>query len=245
MTASDPLIAGSGLYVSLDGIPVLRDVSIDVHAGEAVGLHGGNGSGKSTLIRTIVGLVPHQEGELRLFGEPSDHFHSWHRIGYVPQHSSITVPNATVREIVSTGRLPHQRPFQLMSRKDKQIVEHSLESVELMDRVDWPFASLSGGQKQRTLIARALATEPELFVMDEPMAGVDLPSQDGIAELLGRLVHDGAGLLVVLHELGVVQLDRSVTLLDGRMYDSVVDGHPEHFVPDDQPTSLFGWEEPI
>ncbi|NLE98078.1 MAG: ATP-binding cassette domain-containing protein [Propionibacterium sp.] len=243
MTA-DLLVHAEGLYVSLDGIPVLRDVGIDVAAGEAVGLHGGNGSGKSTLIRTIVGLVPHQEGTLRLFGQPSSKFHDWQRIGYVPQHSAINVPNATVREVASSGRLPHRRPFRWAGRQDRRAIDESLEQVGLIDRRDWPFTALSGGQKQRTLIARALATRPDLFVMDEPMAGVDLHSQEGLGHLLSDLVHDGAGLLVVLHEIGAVELDRSVTLCDGRMTDEEHDGNPGHATTIPEP-SFFGLEDPL
>lgn len=243
MTA-ETLVEARGLYVSLDGIPVLRDVGVTVHAGEAVGLHGGNGSGKSTLIRTIVGLVPRLEGELRLFGEPADEFSDWHRIGYVPQHSAINVPNATVREVVSSGRLPHSGPFRFPSKEDRRVVEESLDQVGLGDRRDWPFSALSGGQKQRTLIARALATRPDLFVMDEPMAGVDLHSQEGLAELLGALVHDGAGLIVVLHEIGAVELDRGVTLCDGRLTAELHDGHPAHHVTETE-SSPFGLDDPL
>lgn len=243
MTA-ESLVEARGLYVSLDGIPVLRDVDLDVHAGEAVGLHGGNGSGKSTLIRTIVGLVPRLEGDLRLFGQPADEFGDWHRVGYVPQHSAINVPNATVREVASSGRLPHRRPFRPASREGRRVIDESLDQVGLTDRRDWPFGSLSGGQKQRALIARALATRPDLFVMDEPMAGVDLHSQEGLAHLLSDLVHDGAGLLVVLHEIGVVELDRGVTLCDGRMTAEEHDGHPGHATTEIA-ASPFGLLDPL
>jgi zinc transport system ATP-binding protein len=241
MTAGDLLVEARNLYVSYGGIPVLRDVSLDVARGEAVGLHGGNGSGKSTLIRSIVGLVPPVSGELRLFGEPQEKFHDWKRIGYVPQHSAINVPNATVWEVASSGRLPHHHPFAWPGREDRRAITDSLGAVGLSDRVDWPFAALSGGQKQRTLIARALATEPELFVMDEPMAGVDLHSQEGLAHLLSDLVHDGAGLLVVLHEIGAVELDRGVTLCDGRMTEDEHDAHPAHITPEAE-YSIFGLE---
>lgn len=244
MTVSDHLVEAEHLYVSRGGIPVLRDVDLHVGRGEAVGLHGGNGSGKSTLIRAVVGLLPHQSGTLRLFGQPQESFKQWHRIGYVPQHSAVNLPNATVWEVASSGRLPHLRVFQPMGRKDKRIISDALATVGLEDRTHWPFDSLSGGQKQRTLIARALITKPELFVMDEPMAGVDLHSQADLSQLLGRLVADGSSLLVVLHEIGSVQLDRSVTLCDGRLTDTEHVTHPELDVP--QPAaSPFGLEDAV
>ena len=245
MNAADPLHA-HGLYVSLDGMPILRDVSVDVAAGEAVALLGGNGSGKSTLIRTLMGLTPYQKGSVELFGEHLPGFDDWARIGYVPQHSSVAVANATVREVASSGRLAHRRPFQWLGKADREARDHALDLVGLSDRAGWPFASLSGGQKQRVLIARALASEPELLVMDEPLAGVDLHSQEGLADLLDRLGDQGLALLVVLHELGPMRsvLHRSVTLCDGRVVD---DEHPSahECAPGEQPGSPIGLTDPL
>lgn len=245
MTATDPLDA-RGLYVSLDGMPILRDVSIHVDSGEAVALLGGNGSGKSTLVKTLLGLVPYQKGTVELFGEHLPGFKDWSRVGYVPQHSAITVPNATVREIAASGRLAHHKVFQWLGRQDKVALDEALELVGLADRANWPFGSLSGGQKQRVLIARALSAHPDLLVMDEPLAGVDLHSQAGMADLLARLRGDGLALLVVLHERGYMTpiLDRTVTLCDGRMVD---DDHPSALecAPDADPPSAFGVTDPI
>lgn len=247
MGATDPLVEVSRLYVARGGNPVLRDVSLTVDPGETVAVVGGNGSGKSTLISAIVGLLPFQEGDVALFGTPLRQFRQWRRIGYVPQHSGMQLPNATVREVVSSGRLPHTRPFLPMRADDRRAVAHALEVVGLADRAHWPFAALSGGQKQRTLIARALCTEPELFVMDEPMAGVDLHSQEGLAALLSGLVHeDGKALLVVLHETGTMRIDKRVTLCDGRVtdVDHEAEASEDHPHPD-PPRSNFGFSDPI
>ena len=220
------LLEAQGLYVSLGGLPILRDVGLHVHAGEAVAILGGNGSGKSTTLRAVLGLVPFQKGSVQLFGTELTSFHQWDRVGYVPQHSTLNVSNATVREIVSSGRLSHHRIFQFLNREDRDHVDHALELVELADRAKWPFTNLSGGQKQRALIARALASDPDLLVMDEPLAGVDLHSQDGLAHLLSDLRSDGLGLAVVLHEQGPLAgfLDRWVTLCDGRVVTDDVRG---------------------
>lgn len=244
--AAAELVSASGVYVSIGGMPILRDVSVSVHAGETVALLGGNGSGKSTLVRTLLGILPHQEGEVRLFGQSMPGFHDWWRVGYVPQHSAITVSNATVREIASAGRLAHRGPFRWLGHADREIVERSLDLVGLHDRAQWPFRALSGGQKQRVLIARALTSEPELLIMDEPLAGVDLHSQAGLADLLGSLRDDGLGMLVVLHERGPMAriLNRGVTLCDGR----VVDGEPilGSVCTEEEPeTDTMGLTDPI
>ncbi|HMR50200.1 MAG TPA: ATP-binding cassette domain-containing protein [Arachnia sp.] len=222
MSADSPgalALEAQDVYVSLGGMPVLRGVSLDVHRGEAVAILGGNGSGKTTFVRALLGLVPHTSGTIRLFGIEQEQFVEHWRIGYVPQYSAIGVPSATVREIVTAGRLAHTKPFQWPGKRDKAKVAEVLDLVGLADRAGWPFGTLSGGQKQRVLIARALATGPELLVMDEPLAGVDLHSQAGLAALLHSLVDDGLGLLAVLHELGPMAavLDRSITLCDGRV----------------------------
>lgn len=246
ITRPVPALEADDLYVSLDGMPVLRGVSVSVLQGEAVAVLGGNGSGKTTLIRALLGLVPHTSGTIRLFGVEQAQFHDHWRIGYVPQYSAIGVPAATVREIVAAGRLAHTKPFLWQGKADRRKVAEALELVGLKDRAGWPFVTLSGGQKQRVLIARALATGPQLLVMDEPLAGVDLHSQSGLASLLQGLVDDGLGLLAVLHELGPMRelLDRSITLCDGRV---VSDEAP--LIPDCTPGSgtphQVGLEDPI
>lgn len=235
MAEDTPLLDARGLYVSLDGLPILRNVGLQVHAGEAVAILGGNGSGKSTTLRTVLGLTPFQQGSVHLFGTELAQFRDWERVGYVPQHSSLNVSNATVREIVSSGRLSHHKIFQWLNRDDRNHVTRALEQVGLADRARWPFRDLSGGQKQRALIARALTSEPDLLVMDEPLAGVDLHSQEGLAHLLGELRSHGLGLAVVLHAQGAMAdvLDRWVTLCDGRIVTS--EPHGDTNCPPDAP----------
>ncbi len=246
MADDTPLLDARGLYVSLGGLPILRDVGLQVHSGEAVAVLGGNGSGKSTTLRTVLGLTPFQQGSVTLFGTDLAQFHAWDRVGYVPQHSTLNVSNATVREIVSSGRLSHHKIFQWLNREDRDHVTRALALVGLEDRAKWPFRDLSGGQKQRALIARALSSEPELLIMDEPLAGVDLHSQDGLAELLGDLRSNGLGLAVVLHEQGPLApvLDRWVTLCDGRIVTAEPHGATD-CAPYARETSSLGLLDPV
>jgi zinc transport system ATP-binding protein len=206
--------------VSYGGRPVLRDVTLDVGPGQVVAVLGANGSGKSTLVRTVLGLVPLAGGEIELFGTPQRRFRSWRRIGYVPQRlgAGSGVP-ATVGEVVSSGRLARRGVFRLPRQADRAAVRAALEDVGLTDRAGDPVSTLSGGQQQRTLIARALAGEPDLLVMDEPTAGVDAASQEAFAGVLGRFAARGGTVLLVAHELGPIEehITKAVVVHDGRI----------------------------
>jgi zinc transport system ATP-binding protein len=212
--------------VALGGRPILRGIDLAVHDGEAVAVLGSNGSGKSTLIRAALGLTALTRGEVRLFGTPLKRYADWRRIGYVPQRPAATsgVP-ATVREVVTAGRLAHRRFLRPLTRADRAAIDHALAAVGLTDRQSDSVAALSGGQQQRVLIARALAGEPDLFVLDEPTAGVDLASQIAFAETLDRVSAAGATIVLVAHELGPLEplIDRAVVVMDGRI---VHDGAP-------------------
>src|SRR3954454_23826860 len=198
-----PVVEIAGAGVALGGRPIVRDGDVSVRSGEVVALLGPNGSGKSTLVKAVVGLHPLSTGSIRLFGEDLERFRSWHRLGYVPQRSSIAqgVPS-TVAEVVAAGRLSRRRPFVPARRSDRAAVERALEAVDLADHARHPVSTLSGGQQQRVLIARTLAGGPELMGLDEPNAGVDLVSQQAISETLASMAELGATIVVVLHELG-------------------------------------------
>ncbi|MFJ4519879.1 metal ABC transporter ATP-binding protein [Streptomyces sp. NPDC088810] len=214
---SRPVIALRGVTAELGARPVLRGIDLTVGRGEVVALLGANGSGKSTAIRAVIGQVPVSGGTIELFGTPRGSFRDWARVGYVPQRTTAAggVP-ATVTEIVSAGRLSRTR-FGVFRRSDREAVRRALEQVGMADRAKDSVDALSGGQHQRVLIARALVAEPELLIMDEPMAGVDLASQEVLARTLEQQVEAGATVLLVLHELGPLEplIDRAVVLRDG------------------------------
>jgi zinc transport system ATP-binding protein len=214
-----PVIQATGLSVLLGRIPVLRSIDLSVEQGEAVALMGANGSGKTTLVRTLLGLTPYQHGEVKLFDTELAAFRDWKRVGYVPQRAHIAYPQARVGEVIATGLLAGRPPFRPMGKAAKSRIRQVLEQVGLSDLLQHPYRRLSGGQQQRVLIARALASAADLLVMDEPLAGIDLPSQESLAETLSQLKNDQKTLVIVLHETGALApvLDRQIVLRDGRV----------------------------
>ncbi len=229
--------------------PVVSGVTLDIHAGEVVAILGPNGSGKSTLIKGLLGLNNHIGGDVELFSTPIDRFRDHARVGYVPQRHTLSASvRATVTEIVAIGRLPHQGWLGRPNNKDRQIIGESLALVGLDDRADVDVSTLSGGQQRRVLIARALAAHPDVLIMDEPTAGVDLASQEVLSQVLARLVRRGATMLIVTHELTavrdvltrIVQLNGGQITFDGtpgdyaRSQGGPAAGHDGHHHDDDQ-----------
>ncbi|MFK3983948.1 metal ABC transporter ATP-binding protein [Micromonospora sp. NPDC050397] len=217
--------------------PVLRGVSLRVRAGEVVAVLGANGSGKSTLIRAVLGLVPLSGGSVELFGTPQRRFRQWARLGYVPQRlgAGSGVP-ATVAEVVAAGRLARRGFLRPARAADRTAVANALRAVGLSDRAGDPVATLSGGQQQRTLIARALAGQPELLILDEPTAGVDAASQEAFAGALRDFVADGGTVLLVAHELGPLAplISRAVVVAEGGIvHDGAVPEPAGHHADDD------------
>lgn len=214
---TEPVISLRGVRAELGSRTVLRGIDLTVHRGEVVALLGANGSGKSTAVRAVIGQVPVSDGEIELFGTPRRRFRDWRRVGYVPQRTTAAggVP-ATVTEIVASGRLSRTR-LGILRKADHEAIRRALDLVGMTDRAKDSVNALSGGQHQRVLIARALACEPELLIMDEPMAGVDLASQEVLAATLREQVAKGTTVLLVLHELGPLEplIDRAVVLRDG------------------------------
>lgn len=201
-TAAASVISMTDAAFGYDDRPVISGVTLDIAAGEVVAITGPNGSGKSTIVKGLLGLSQQLGGRVELFGVDRAHFHEHTRLGYVPQRHTLShaVP-ATVREVVGVGRLPHLGWFSRPGRRDRQIVDEALELVGLADRAREDVSTLSGGQHRRVLIARALASQPEVLLMDEPTAGVDVANQHVLADVLGRLAERGTTMVIVTHEM--------------------------------------------
>ncbi len=206
------------------GQTVLRDVDLAIAHGEFVAVAGPNGGGKTTLLRVALGLERPTQGEALLFGEPAHASSHRATIGYLAQRARLGVDApATVREVVSAGRLAASGLLGPLRRRDRAIVAEAIGRVGLEAVADAPLRTLSGGMQQRAFIAKALAGEPSLLVLDEPTTGVDVEAQDALAALLDRLHRElGVTVLYVSHEFGAVErfvqrlvLVRSSIVFDG------------------------------
>jgi zinc transport system ATP-binding protein len=220
------------------GQRVLEDVSLRVAEGEFVAIAGPNGGGKTTLLRIVLGLERPLAGRAFLFGEPAHTCSRRREVGYLAQRTQLggTAP-VTVREVVAAGRLAAGRLLGPLRRRDRELVAEAIERVGLGAEADRPLRTLSGGQQQRALIAKALAAEPSLLVLDEPTTGVDAESQEALAALLHRLHSElGVTVLYVSHEFGAVErfverlvLVRRTLVFDGPPRDLPVLWHdPSH-----------------
>lgn len=202
MTAAAPVLSCRDLDFGYEGRPVLRGVTFSIPPGDFVSVVGPNGSGKTTLLKLALGLLRPSAGEVTVFGQRPER--ARHRIGYVPQHAHLDplFPVSTL-DVVLMGRLglgPRLGPWR---PRDRDAARAALAEVGLADHANRHFAALSGGQKQRTLIARSLAGEPELLLLDEPTAGLDAHVEEGFYRLLETL-NRRLTIIMVSHDLGFV-----------------------------------------
>ncbi|MCU4798859.1 metal ABC transporter ATP-binding protein [Halobacteria archaeon HArc-gm2] len=234
----DPVIDLEDVSFGYTATPVVDDISLRIDPGEYVAVVGPNGSGKSTLLKLALGLRRPDEGAARLFGEPAHAFDDGDRIGFVAQQASAaTDMPITVREVVEMGRFSHVG-FGLLGGRDQRIVTDALETVGMGDLSDRRIANLSGGQRQRAFIARALAGEAELLVLDEPTVGVDAESVAAFYDLLESLNEEGITVVLIEHDIGTVtdHADRVVCLNRTVRFD----GPTAEFVESDAIRQAFG-----
>lgn len=186
---------------------VLEDINLQVAKGSFLGIVGSNGSGKSTMLKLILGLLKKQKGEIRLFGEEISRFKDWEKIGFVSQkaNSFNTGFPATVYEVVKSGLTKKIGLFHYMKKKDQDKVYQAIESVGLTPFLKRNIGELSGGQQQRVFIARALVSDPQLLILDEPTVGVDAEHVRAFYEMLGDLNQKlGITLVLVTHDIGTI-----------------------------------------
>ena len=192
------------LTVSYQGKPVLWDVDLDVPPGVMAAVVGPNGAGKSTLVKAVLGLVPPTAGHVRLFGEPYARIRR--EVGYVPQRSAVDWDfPTTALDVVQMGRYGHLGWFRRPGRRERALALEALERVGIAELAERQISRLSGGQQQRVFLARALVQEAEVYLLDEPMAGVDAPTERAIVALLQDLRDAGRTLIVVHHDLSTVR----------------------------------------
>jgi manganese/zinc/iron transport system ATP- binding protein len=196
----NPILEVHDLTVSYDQNPVLWNVDLSLPTGNLIGILGPNGAGKSTLIKAIMGLVTPTSGYVKVFDKPLNDVRS--RISYVPQRESVdwNFP-ASVLDVVMMGTYGKLGLFRRPGKKEKDLAIRSLEQVGMDGFVDRQISELSGGQQQRVFIARALAQEADLYLMDEPFAGVDMSTETAIFQLLQEMTAAGKTVIVVHHDI--------------------------------------------
>ena len=208
-----------GLSIERSGMQMIKDASFKIEQGDFAGIVGPNGAGKSTLLKGILGLIPHQGGEIFLFGTELSKFNDWDRVAYVSQ-SAINFDDKfplTVRELVGLGRVFRDNIGKRMSQEDWKKVDETLKYMGITNLQGKRIGKLSGGEKQRVFIAKALVRDPELIILDEPVAGVDIDAVEKFYRKLSLLVREkGATVVVVSHDLSVVFCQMSKILCVNR-----------------------------
>jgi iron complex transport system ATP-binding protein len=236
-----PLLAACEVRVELGGQPVLRGVDVEVYAGEIVGLLGPNGAGKSTFLRAATRVVPLKTGSIEVTGKPLAGLgrRELAQAVAVVQQLPEAPATMTVEELVLLGRNPHLGLLGRESAHDYAVVAEAMQRAGCEEFAARPLHTLSGGQRRRAFIARALAQEPKLLLLDEPTANLDVQAQAEAFELLRRLARDGVGVLVAVHDLtlAAAYCDRAVLLVDGRV---IASGVPSEVVTPDIVTRVYG-----
>ena len=201
----------------------LRSIDLDIDSGETVGILGPNGSGKSTILKIMDGILTPQEGEVRVDNRSLSTLRRnslARKVAFVGQETPFRF-SFSVLEVVLMGRFPHLKRLQFEGPKDLDIVLHSLETVHARELADRSIHELSGGEKQRVLVARALAQEPDIILLDEPTSFLDIKFKKEIFELLSSLTRNrGLAVVVVSHDLDFAAFycDRLVILKEGRLF---------------------------
>lgn len=226
------MLEATNLYVKRSGKLVLEDVNLRINKGEFVGIVGPNGGGKSTFLLTVLGLLQPASGSVSVFGHNPQTVNFNGNVGWVSQ-SAASIPTKirmTVKELISLGTLSTSDLFSFRRRRNDEAVERAMELVGLTELADMDIARLSGGQRQRAVIGRALASNAELLIFDEPLVNVDRSSRNGILKLLDDLCHnENKTLLMVSHDLTAIrQSAHRVIYLDGQIQ---YDGKPSK-IPD-------------
>lgn len=239
----DLAIEAHGLAYAYGSSVVLKDVDFALKRGEYLAVIGPNGGGKTTLVRLLLGILKPTAGEIMIFGRSAHDPKARADVGYVPQRvlSAAAEFPATVREIVESGRTPRRGLLSPWKKADRDAVDHALETLEIGQLADRTIGSLSGGERQRVFVARAVAAEPRILILDEPTVGVDASAQEAFRKFLLHANRDhGMTVLFVTHDVEFVSRDAtSVLCLNHEM---VCHGRPGEYLKEDFLVRLYGRE---
>ena len=244
---SELAIEARGIGFGYRTVPVLNDVSFTVETGEVVGIIGPNGSGKTTLLKILSRTLQPQCGSVRIFGENLFDMHPRalaRQVAVVPQSSSIAFP-FRVSEIVLMGRNPYQSRLPFETQTDRQAVLEALRATDTLDLADRRITELSGGEMQRVIIARALAQQPRIMLLDEPTAHLDLHHQIAVYGILAQLnAEQNMTIVVVSHDLNLAAIHcrRLALLSHGQI---VADGSPAEVVTEENLENVYGVDVPV
>ncbi len=210
---------------------ILRDIGFTIEKGEFCGIIGPNGAGKSTLLRVIAGILKPKSGNVSVMGRDVQTIRKKEfarLVGFVPQETHFYL-NYTVEDIITMGRYPYLEPFQMLNKQDISAIEWAIEQTQTRDLCKRPINALSAGEKQMVVIARALAQNPELLLLDEPTSHLDIQHQSAIMELLKKLNNQGITIIIVNHDLNLASqfCKRLILLHQGRIYKM---GKPEEII---------------
>lgn len=234
-------------YIELENVsfsygtaPVLENLSFSIKKGEYLGIIGPNGGGKTTLVKIILGLLHPTSGVVKLFGVDHHDFKEKYRIGYVPQRATQDLKEfpATVFEVVRSGRIPRLGFFSRYSKKDIEVVERAMEIAGVSWYRNMLVGNLSGGERQRVFIARALAGEPDMLVLDEPTVGVDIGAQKTFHEFLASLNRDHKlTIIFISHDIEVISKEATTVLCLN--HNMVCHGLPQDLLSEHTLKSLY------
>ncbi len=205
-----PIFDVKNLSFNIKDVKILSNISFEIFNAQYIAIIGPNGGGKTTLIRLLLGLEQPTFGEIRIFGKKIKDFRDWYKIGYVPQRASHVDANfpATVLDIVNMGLISQKGFFSKTTEEDKKAVHSAMQKMDIVDLKNKMIGTLSGGQRQRVMCARALASKPEILILDEPNTGVDAISQNRFYTLLKKLNKEQKITIVfITHDVGVIADD--------------------------------------
>jgi zinc transport system ATP-binding protein len=228
----EKIIEIANVSLKRDSVNIIENINLSIERGDFLGVIGPNGAGKTTLLKIMLGLLRPTSGTVMLFGEDIYRFKDWHRIGYIPQHALNFDANFPISalEVVSMGRFAKKGLFKKLGKEDMQAIDEALEIVGMKEYKNRKVGELSGGQQQRVFIARALASEPELLILDEPTVGVDIMVQREFYDFLERLNKEKKITLVLAtHDIGnITSRVRKLACINRKLFPEC---HPEELFP--------------